>query len=160
MYHHLRRTFGVTLCLLGLASPLVCAAAPPSTPSPAAQLVAVQGASHPYRLMDYDHRVVTAAVPAQALTDVVSGRVDVMVDAATSAFPRIQSGQLRVLALSSGGRYPLMPDAPAIAETVPGIEFMSWLGLAMPPATPQPIVDRVNKEIRDALNSPLDAGRT
>ena|SRR5438309_3889104 len=70
MYHHLRRTFGVTLCLLGLASPLVCAAAPPSTPSPAAQLVAVQGASHPYRLMDYDHRVVTAAVPAQALTDV------------------------------------------------------------------------------------------
>jgi len=63
MYHHLRRTFGVTLCLLGLASPLVCAAAPPSTPSPAAQLVAVQGASHPYRLMDYDHRVITAAVP-------------------------------------------------------------------------------------------------
>src|SRR5437870_12999197 len=69
MYHHLRRTFGVTLCLLGLASPLVCAAAPPSTPSPAAQLVAVQGASHPYRLMDYDHRVVAPAVPAQALTE-------------------------------------------------------------------------------------------
>jgi tripartite-type tricarboxylate transporter receptor subunit TctC len=91
---------------------------------------------------------------AQALTDVVSGRVDVMVDAATSAFPRIQSGQLRVLALSSGGRYPLMPDAPAIAETVPGIEFMSWLGLAMPPATPRPIVDRVNKEIRDMLKLP------
>jgi len=91
---------------------------------------------------------------AQALTDVVSGRVDVMVDAATSAFPRIQSGQLRVLALSSGGRYPLMPEAPTVAEAVPGIEFMSWLGLAMPPETPRPIVDRVNKEIRDALKLP------
>src|SRR5262249_26545180 len=68
---------------------------------------------------------------AQALTDVVSGRVDVMVDAATSGFPRIQSGQLRVLALSSPSRYPLMPDAPVVAETVPKIEFMSWLGLAL-----------------------------
>jgi tripartite-type tricarboxylate transporter receptor subunit TctC len=88
------------------------------------------------------------------LTDVVSGRVDVMVDAATSAFPRIQSGQLRVLALSSPGRYPLMPEASTVAEAVPGIEFMSWLGLAMPPETPRPIVDRINKEIRDALKLP------
>jgi len=91
---------------------------------------------------------------AQALTDVVSGRIDLMVDAATSGFPRVQSGQLRLLAISSPGRYPLMPDAPTIAETLPGIEFMSWLGLAMPPATPAPIVDRINKEIREALALP------
>jgi tripartite-type tricarboxylate transporter receptor subunit TctC len=88
---------------------------------------------------------------AQALTDVVAGRVDLMVDAATSAFPRVQSGQLRMLAISSPTRYPLMPDAPTIAETLPAIEFMSWLGLAMPPATPRPIVDRINKEIGVAL---------
>ncbi|HEX4555853.1 MAG TPA: tripartite tricarboxylate transporter substrate-binding protein, partial [Xanthobacteraceae bacterium] len=91
---------------------------------------------------------------AQALTDVVSGRIDLMVDAATSGFPRVQSGQLRLLAISSPGRYPLMPDAPTIAETLPGIEFMSWLGLAMPPATPGPIVERINKEIREALELP------
>jgi tripartite-type tricarboxylate transporter receptor subunit TctC len=88
---------------------------------------------------------------AQALTDVVSGRIDLMVDAATSGFPRVQSGQLRLLAISSPGRYPLMPDAPTIAETLPGVEFMSWLGLAMAPATPRPVVERINKEIRDAL---------
>ena len=64
MSHNLRRTFGVMLCLLGLASPLVCAAEPPSKPLPAAQLVAVEGASHTYRVIDYDHRVITAAVPA------------------------------------------------------------------------------------------------
>jgi tripartite-type tricarboxylate transporter receptor subunit TctC len=91
---------------------------------------------------------------AQALTDVIAGRVDVMVDAATSAFPRIHSGQLRVLALSSPTRYPLMPEAPVIAETVPGVAFMSWLCLAMAPATPAPIVARINGEIRTALALP------
>lgn len=91
---------------------------------------------------------------SQALTDVLAGRVDVMVDAATSAFPRIHTGQLRLLAISSPTRYPLMPDAPLIAETVPGIEFMSWLGLAMPPATPREIVDRINREVRAALALP------
>jgi tripartite-type tricarboxylate transporter receptor subunit TctC len=91
---------------------------------------------------------------AQALTDVVSGRIDLMVDAATSGFPRVQSGQLRLLAISSPGRYPLMPDAPTIAETLPGVEFMSWLGLAMAPATPRPVVARINQEIRDALELP------
>jgi tripartite-type tricarboxylate transporter receptor subunit TctC len=85
---------------------------------------------------------------------VVSGRIDLMVDAATSGFPRVQSGQLRLLAISSPGRYPLMPDAPTIAETLPGVEFMSWLGLAMAPATPRPVVARINQEIRDALELP------
>jgi tripartite-type tricarboxylate transporter receptor subunit TctC len=91
---------------------------------------------------------------ALALQDVLSGRVDVMVDAATSMFPRIASGQMRVLALSSPSRYKLMPDAAIVAESVPGIEFMSWLGLVMPPGSPRPIVDRLNQEIRRALTLP------
>jgi tripartite-type tricarboxylate transporter receptor subunit TctC len=91
---------------------------------------------------------------ALALQDVLSGRVDVMVDAATSMFPRIASGQMRVLALSSQSRYKLMPDAPIVAESVPGIEFMSWLGLVTPPGTPRPIVDRLNQEIKRALTLP------
>lgn len=88
---------------------------------------------------------------ALALQDVLAGRVDVMVDAATSMFPRIASGQMRVLALSSPSRYKLMPEAPIVAESVPGIEFMSWLGLAMAPGTPRPIVERLNQEVRRAL---------
>jgi len=91
---------------------------------------------------------------APALTDVLAGRVDVMVDAATSAFPRINSKQLRVLALSAPERYPLMPEAPIIAETLPNVAFLSWLGLAMAPGTPQPIVERLNREVRDALALP------
>ncbi len=88
---------------------------------------------------------------AAAVSDVLAGRVDLMVDAATSAFPRIQSGQLRPLALSSPQRYPLMPEAPIIADTLPNVSFMSWLGLAMAAGTPGAIVDRLNREVRHAL---------
>jgi hypothetical protein len=63
-----------------------------------------------------------------AFTDVVGGRLDVMIDTATSAIPRIRNGQLRPLAVSSPERYALMPDTPTMAETVPGIQLMSWLG--------------------------------
>ena len=89
-----------------------------------------------------------------AFADVLAGRVDVMVDPATTAFPRIRSGQLRVLALSSPQRFPLMPEAPTVAETVPGVEFMSWLGLAMPAGTPRPIVERLNTEVTAILATP------
>jgi tripartite-type tricarboxylate transporter receptor subunit TctC len=89
-----------------------------------------------------------------AFTDVVGGRLDAMIDTATSAIPRIRNGQLRALAVSSPERYPLMPDAPTMVETVPGIKLMSWLGLAAPPQTPRPIIDRLNGEIRRALDLP------
>lgn len=89
-----------------------------------------------------------------AFTDVLAGRVDVMVEPATTSFPRIRGGQLRVLALSSPGRFPLMPEAPTVGETVPGIDFMSWLGLVMPAGTPRPIIDRLNTMLRDILATP------
>ena len=89
-----------------------------------------------------------------AFTDVVGGRLDAMIDTATSAIPRIRNGQMRALAVSSPERYPLMPDTPTMLETVPGIKLMSWLGLAAPPQTPRAIIDRLNGEIRRALELP------
>jgi tripartite-type tricarboxylate transporter receptor subunit TctC len=91
---------------------------------------------------------------ANAVTDVMSGRVDVMLDTATSGFPRIRSGQFRALAVTSPTRYPLLPDAPTVAETLPGVQYMSWLGMAAAPRTPRPIIDRLNAEIRHALEFP------
>src|SRR6266516_6589940 len=73
MYRNLRNTLGVTLCLLALLAllaPLALAAEQPSRSLPNAQLVAVEGASHTYRLIDYDKRVITAPVPAQSITDI------------------------------------------------------------------------------------------
>ena len=89
-----------------------------------------------------------------AFTDVTGGRVNAMLDTATSAISRIRNGQMRALAVSSPGRYPLMPDVPAMNETVPGIELMSWLGLAAAPQTPRPIIDKLNAEVRRALDLP------
>jgi tripartite-type tricarboxylate transporter receptor subunit TctC len=89
-----------------------------------------------------------------AFTDMVGGRLDAMIDTATSAIPRIRNGQVRALAVSSPERYPLMPDTPTMLETVPGIKLMSWLGLAAPPQTPRAIIDRLNGEIRRALELP------
>ncbi len=89
-----------------------------------------------------------------AVTDVLTGRVDVMLEPATSAFPRIHNGQFRVLAVTSPQRYPLMPEALTVAETLPGVQYMSWLGMVTSPRTPKPIIDRLNAEIRRALTLP------
>jgi tripartite-type tricarboxylate transporter receptor subunit TctC len=91
---------------------------------------------------------------ALALQDVLGGRVDVLSDAATSSIPRVQSGQVRALAVSSAEPYPLLPGVPTMASTIPGVTVESWLGLAAPAATPRPIIDRLNSEIRWALDLP------
>jgi tripartite-type tricarboxylate transporter receptor subunit TctC len=91
---------------------------------------------------------------ALALQDVLGGRVDVLTDAATSIIPRIRSGQVRALAVSSAERYPLLPDVPTMAETIPAIKVESWLGFAGPAGLPQPVVVRLNGEVRRALDLP------
>ncbi len=91
---------------------------------------------------------------AMAVTDVLSGRVDVMLDTATSGFPRIHSGQFRALAVTSPARYALMPDAPTVAETLPGLHYMSWLGLCAAPHTPRPAIERLRTELHRALELP------
>ena len=94
MYRNLRNTFGVTLCLLALLAPLVFAAEQPSRPLPTVQLVAVEGASHTYRLIDYDRRVIPAAVPAQSVTDIQTRTPDGTVQA-TIASVDVTSSRLK-----------------------------------------------------------------
>jgi tripartite-type tricarboxylate transporter receptor subunit TctC len=91
---------------------------------------------------------------ANAVTDVLGGRVDVMLDTATSGFPRAANGQFRTLAVTSPKRYPLLPGAPTVAETLPGVHYMSWLGMAAAPHTPKPIVERLNAELHRAMALP------
>ena len=107
MYRNLRSILGVALCLLGLMSPLVFAAEQPPRPLPTAQLVAVEGASHTYRLIDYDKRVITADVPAQSITDIQTrnpdGTVQVTVSSIDMTTGRMKAstdaGQVLVLAM-------------------------------------------------------------
>ena len=110
MYRNLRSTLGVTLCLLGLVSPLVFAAEQPSRPLPTVQLVAVEGASHTYRLIDYDHRVIPAAVPAQSVADIQTRTPDGTVQATIASVDVTSSrlkattdaGQVLILAMPRG----------------------------------------------------------
>ena len=70
----------------------------------------------------------------QIVQDLLGGRLDVMVETGTIAFAQIKGGILRGLAVTSRERFALEPDIPAIGETLPGFEVMSWLGLAAPAA--------------------------
>ncbi|HYS58916.1 MAG TPA: tripartite tricarboxylate transporter substrate-binding protein [Burkholderiales bacterium] len=91
---------------------------------------------------------------ANALVDVLAGRIDATIETGTASFGHIRSGKLRALALSSPARHPAMPELPTVSETLPGVEVSSWLGLAVPSATPRVIIDRLNREIRAFLESP------
>jgi tripartite-type tricarboxylate transporter receptor subunit TctC len=90
----------------------------------------------------------------QIVQDLLGGRLDVMIETGTVAFAQIRSGTLRGLAVSSGKRFVLEPEIPAIDETLPGFEVMSWLGLAAPGGTPRPIVERLNREVGEVLKLP------
>lgn len=96
---------------------------------------------------------------AAAFSDVASGRVEVMIETATAALPWIRGGRLRALAVTSApGRSP-EPGVPEASATIPGLEYESWLGVAMAPGTPAPIVERAGRAIRTVLAQPEVAGK-
>ena len=91
---------------------------------------------------------------APAMMELLGGRTDVMIETATFTFGQLKGGKIRALAVSSESRSPMAPDIPTVSETLPGIEFSSWLGVAVAPGTPKPIVDKLNHEIRLFLDTP------
>jgi tripartite-type tricarboxylate transporter receptor subunit TctC len=91
---------------------------------------------------------------SQIVQDLLGGRLDVMLETGTVAFAQIRSGTIRGLAVSSRERFVLQPEIPAIGETLPGFEVMSWLGLAAPPGLPAAMVERLNREVGEILRLP------
>ena len=91
---------------------------------------------------------------ASPLTEVLSGRMDLLLEAMTLSIGQIQSGRLRALAVTSRERWKALPNVPTVAETVPGYEVNSFVGLGASGGTPRPLVDRLNTEVRKALASP------
>jgi tripartite-type tricarboxylate transporter receptor subunit TctC len=88
---------------------------------------------------------------ALAMPDLISGKIDLMFDALPSALPHIKEGRVRALGITSLKRWPLLPDVPAIAETVPGFESNTWFGLYGPKGLPADVVTRINRGVNDAL---------
>lgn len=88
-----------------------------------------------------------------ALTDLISGQVDVMIAVTASALPHVRAGRLRALAVTGDKRSPVVPDVPTISESgVPGYEFKTWYGVQAPARTPTAIVSEVNKRVSEILD--------
>jgi tripartite-type tricarboxylate transporter receptor subunit TctC len=91
---------------------------------------------------------------APAITDVVAGHVQLMFDTVMSALPHVQVGKLRALAVTGAKRAPVVPDVPTIAEAaLPGYEAIAWNGLFAPVGTPRAIIDQLNAETVEAVQS-------
>jgi len=92
---------------------------------------------------------------APALTDVMSGQVDVMFDTTLSAMPFVKAGKLKALGLTSPVRSSAAPDVPTIAESgLPGYEVFAWNGVFVPAGTPKAIIQQLNDQIRKAMLLP------
>jgi tripartite-type tricarboxylate transporter receptor subunit TctC len=92
---------------------------------------------------------------APAITDLIAGRVQVMIDAAVSSLAYIKSGQLRALAVTTAAPQPdLLPAIPTIGQFVPGYDASGWQGVCAPVKTPPEIIEQLNREIDALLADP------
>jgi len=97
---------------------------------------------------------------APALTDLLSGEVQLMFGTVVALVPHIQAGKLRALAVTSRQRSALLPEVPSLAESgLPDYEAGSWYGVMAPAGTPREIVERLHGAIARALKQPDVAQR-
>ncbi len=91
---------------------------------------------------------------AQAMRDLIAGRLSHMFDVAVTAIPQLKAGAVRGLGLSALVRSPALPDLPTIHEAgLPNFQGQTWNSIAAPAGTPKPIVDKLNAEIAAVLDA-------
>jgi tripartite-type tricarboxylate transporter receptor subunit TctC len=85
------------------------------------------------------------------MQDLLGGQIAVSVDTITVIEPQLRAGTVHALGVTSATEWWSLPDVTPVAATVPGYDVQTWLGLAAPKGTPQPVVQRLNAAMRDAL---------
>ena len=91
---------------------------------------------------------------AQSLTDVLAGRVPLMFGPASTVWSNVQSGKLKVLAVTQPQRAAMAPDVPTMAESgAPGYAAGIWMGLLTPGGTPKEVVEKLSRAANEALRS-------
>jgi tripartite-type tricarboxylate transporter receptor subunit TctC len=91
---------------------------------------------------------------APALTDMISGQVQVMFDNIPTCAEHVKSGKLRGLAVTSTTRSEVLPDLPTVADFLPGYEASAWYGIVAPKNTPPEIIDTLNRATNAVLADP------
>lgn len=89
-----------------------------------------------------------------ALQDVLGGRVPLMMGNLPGLIEHVRGGKLRPIAITSPRRSPLLPDVPAIAETVPGFDVRAYFNIFTARGVPAPLVDGLNRELSRAISHP------
>ena len=88
-------------------------------------------------------------------TDILSGQIQILFDSVPTMAPMIRAGKVRALGTSGLTRSPILPDVPTIAEAgVPGFQATLWVGFMAPAGTPEPIVEKLNREITKVVTRP------
>jgi tripartite-type tricarboxylate transporter receptor subunit TctC len=88
---------------------------------------------------------------APAVTDLISGQVQVYFDGVSGSLDHVRSGRLRALGVTTAERADVLPNVPSIAEFVPGYEAGGWYGIGVPKNVPAEVVDKLNREINASL---------
>jgi tripartite-type tricarboxylate transporter receptor subunit TctC len=85
---------------------------------------------------------------APAITDLLSGQVQMYFDTVVTAMPQLRAGKLRALAVSTEQRSPLLPEVPTFRESgYPAMTQRGWFGVFAPTGTPRPVVERLSREV-------------
>ncbi|MCC6474395.1 MAG: tripartite tricarboxylate transporter substrate binding protein [Burkholderiales bacterium] len=91
---------------------------------------------------------------APAVTDLIGGHIQLMIAASGTLIPQVRGGKLLALAVTAPERIPQLPGVRAVAETYPGFDAFSWVGMLAPAGTPAEIVRRLNAEVTRILVEP------
>jgi tripartite-type tricarboxylate transporter receptor subunit TctC len=113
-------------------------------------------------LLKYQAKVDIVHVPyrgaAAAMTALIAGDVDMLVDSLPPSLPHIRAGRVRALAVTTATRVPQLPEVPTMIEAgFPGFEVSAWSGVVTTAGTPPEIIARLEAEVRRALEDPQTA---
>jgi tripartite-type tricarboxylate transporter receptor subunit TctC len=86
-----------------------------------------------------------------SVNDLLGGQIPLLFGAPTAVEPLAAAGKIKVLGVTSEQRFPLLPNVPAISETLPDVKIISYIGFMLPKNTPAPVIAALNKEVNQVL---------
>ncbi len=89
-----------------------------------------------------------------ATIDLLAGHLSLNFGNSVAVLPHVKTGRLKAIAVTSLKRAPALPEIPAIAETLPGFEALSWCGIVGPARMPKDITNKLSREITQVLSRP------